>query len=125
MLIYITYLPLVFYFSTNPYLITGFRFLVGYSFFGPFFRVGSVNGIVLSQISSLVLLFSVICLFYIWSICLESSIVLLIRTLYILELILSTVFPCCHFCFDPYLLIITLSFRGKVRNAKFFLIIYC
>ena len=120
MLVYITYPLLVFYFSSNPYLKTSFRFLVRYCFLGLLFRVGSVNGIVLSQMSSLVSLFSVVWLFLIWSICF-SSIFLLIRTLYILQLILSTIFSCCHFCFDPYLLTITWSFGDKVRNVKLFL----
>ena len=57
--------------------------------------------------------------FFIWSVCF-SSIFPLIRTLYILQLILSTILPCYHFCFDPYLLTIKWSFGDKVRNVKLF-----
>ena len=61
MLMYITYTPLVFYLSSNPYLMTGFRFLVGYHFVEQL--LGSVNGIALSQMSSLVSMFSVVWFF--------------------------------------------------------------
>ena len=100
MLLYITYPLLVFYLSSNPYFKRGFRFLVGYRFPGLLFRVLLfILGItVFSRLA-----------FFIWSICF-SSIFPLIRTLYILQLILSRIFPCCHFCFDPYLLTITWSF---------------
>ena len=60
---YIIYTPLVFYLSSNPHFMTGFWFLVGYPFFGLLLGVGSVNGIVLSQMSSLVWMFSVVWLF--------------------------------------------------------------
>ena len=119
MLVYITYPLLVFYFSSNPYLKTSFRFLVRYCFLGLLFRVGSVNGIVLSQMSSLVSLLSVVPLFlfglYVF---LQISIN---WDLHILQLILSTFFPFYHFCFDPYILTIRWSFGDKVRNAKLFL----
>ena len=61
MLMYITYTPLLFYLSSNPYLMTGFRFLAGYHFIG--LLLGSANGIVLSQMSSLVSMFSVVWFF--------------------------------------------------------------
>ena len=64
MLVYIIYHLLVFYFSSNPYLMTGFWILVGYGFFGLLFGEVSVNVIILSQISSLVSLFSVVLLFF-------------------------------------------------------------
>ena len=61
MLMHIAYSPLVCYLSSNPYLMTGFRFLVGYHFIG--LLLGSVNGIVLSQMSSSVSMFSVVWVF--------------------------------------------------------------
>ena len=106
-----------FYFSINPYLMTSFSFLVGYRFLGLLFRVGSGNGIVLSQISSFLSLISVVWLFFIGSICLSLTFKL-IRTLYMLQLILSTIFTCCNFSYDPYLFTMIWSIGNKVYDDK-------